>query len=264
MRSRCGAAARSRFFGSTISGSLPGRNGVLLVHRLEHRVADVQVQVVVGLAVFRAVGADPDAGNHAPCDVGVLLDLLAAVEPGVADAVDVGGRAPAVARGVPAERMRRRAITAVGGHVHIGADFLAEQFERAGQQHDRARNVAREGPHQRRFAHVDPDQFPQLEVGAQRRLQRLAPRIHPKERRWQSAGDAAAVLQCFARAQHLPRLVGQFVRVDEGQRQHAQLRFPVMYSYTAREIRAIVSWRAFTSGAHSVRITTTYASRPSR
>ena len=33
---------------------------------------------------------------------------------------------------------------------------------------------------------------------------------------------------------------------------------------TAREIRAIVSCRAFTSGAHSVRITTTYASRPSR
>ena len=63
------------------------------------------VQVVIGLAIGLAPGADPRPRDDPARDGRVFLDLFAVVEPGVADAVDVGRRAPAVPGGVARQRV---------------------------------------------------------------------------------------------------------------------------------------------------------------
>ena len=96
----CAAAAGRRLdrasSGSTISAGFPDA-AASARHRLEHRAS--RCPGAGGRRPGRLPGRRGGSRrreSRAPCDVGVL-DLLAAVEPGVADAVDVG-RAPAVAR----------------------------------------------------------------------------------------------------------------------------------------------------------------------
>src|SRR5688572_766559 len=63
-------------------------------------VAEVDVQVVIGLAGASTVRSRPDAGQRVARDLRVPLDRGAVVEEGVADAIDVRRRGPAVSRRV--------------------------------------------------------------------------------------------------------------------------------------------------------------------
>ena len=82
-------------------------------------------QVVIGLALAVPIGPYPGVRQHLAYHGGVALDLPPRVEPVAADAVDVGGRAPAVWRGVRGQRVAGRTVAAVRGYVHVGAGRLA-------------------------------------------------------------------------------------------------------------------------------------------
>ena len=69
--------------------------------------AERKAGLFVVLAIFVSEGTHPYAGDHALCDRRVLLDFFLRVEVRVADPVDVGGRAPAVARCMSGQRMSR-------------------------------------------------------------------------------------------------------------------------------------------------------------
>src|SRR5690606_29263947 len=98
----------------------------LPVQRVEQRVAQVEVEVIISLAITRSVLPDPRAGKHAPRHCRILLDVRAVIQILIPDPVYVRCRAPAVTRGMTREPVSGRAVSAVRRNVYVRADLEPE------------------------------------------------------------------------------------------------------------------------------------------
>src|SRR5262245_59760618 len=156
-------------------------------------VSEVNVQVIVGLALVVAVGANPRTGKYAIRDSRVSLDLLFGVEPVIANPVDIGRAAPAVHGRVVGRTMRGTAVAAVRSDMHKRSDSAPEQLEVRGQDGYRARNVPRIYPYRLSLTHVDYHELPELEVFRHRRFQGGLPGLDLVEKTGQATCAAVAV-----------------------------------------------------------------------
>jgi hypothetical protein len=98
-------------------------------HAASRDEAEVDVQMVVGLAATSAERTRPSAGKRLASERGVAFDRLPFIEKRVAYAVDVDRGCPAMRRCVLAECVPRRSISAIRRDVHERPRDLAEPLE---------------------------------------------------------------------------------------------------------------------------------------
>src|SRR5688500_2511902 len=111
--------------------------------------------MIVGKALLLAVRPYPTPRNRLIGDAGVTLDFVLRIEIVVADAVDVGGRAPTMCGRTIRQRVFRRAITPVRRDVDERARLLAQKLEVSREGRYCAGYVPRERPQWLNFAYID-------------------------------------------------------------------------------------------------------------
>src|SRR5579862_1068918 len=148
-----------------------------LAGRVVH-ISDIDMQMVVGLPRAVAKRFREKLRREGAREGPVFLDLLLAGEPGIADAVDVRGGAPAVRAVAPVDLVGGGTITAVDADEDGRVDLPPEEFQVTRENRNGAGDVMRERFQQRaRLAAIDVKKFRDGEVLAQPGVFRRRPRL---------------------------------------------------------------------------------------
>src|SRR6185436_7169329 len=111
-------------------------------------VSQIEVKMVVGLLCSMSKWQNANFLPYFTRNPAVFFDVLLIVQPGVAHPIDIRRRSPEMRTGRFGEPMGGGAISSVDAHQYRRSDAAAKVFQITRHEHDRARDVMREGVQQ--------------------------------------------------------------------------------------------------------------------